>query len=74
MSCQKASIPITATSKEVQAALEKYARKDDDDTTWSHGAVPTSHLFTPEVFLDLIVEWIIGGDQVCIYYSVWFLC
>jgi len=74
MSCQKAGIPITVTSKEVWATLKKYAGKDDDDMTWSQGAVPTSYIFTPEVFLDLIVEWIIGGDQVHIYHSVWFLC
>ena len=68
----KAGIPITATSKDVCAALKKYGLKNNDDT--SGGPVPTSHLYTPEVFLDAIVEWIIADDQVRVYHSIWVLC
>lgn len=72
MSCKKAGIQITATSKEVRRALEKYALKHRDNM--SEGAIPTSRIYTPEVFLDAIIEWIIADDQVSIYHSIWFFC
>ena len=72
MSCKKAGIQITATSKEVHQALEKYALKHGDNM--SEGAIPTSCIYTPEVFLDAIIEWIIANDQVSIYHSIWFFC
>jgi hypothetical protein len=65
MACKKASIPITATSKEVCQALEKYGLKHGDGT--SEGPIPTSHIYTPEVFLDAIIKWIVADDQVSIY-------
>lgn len=58
----KASIPITATSKDVHAALEKYGLKDNDDM--GGGPIPTSCIYTPEVFLDAIIKWIIADDQI----------
>ena len=68
MSCRQASISITATSKEVRNAVEKYAPKYDGDT--SGHPVLVSRIYTPEAFLDALTKWIITDDQVSIYYSV----
>jgi len=70
MLCRKAGIPITATSKEVHNAVEKYSPKDNDDDDTSGRPVPVSRIYTPEAFLDAIAKWIVSDDQVSIYYSV----
>ena len=36
----------------------------------NQGALPTSRIYTPEVFLDAIIEWIISDDQVSIYHTI----
>jgi hypothetical protein len=53
-SYKKAGIPITATTKDVHNALEKYGDKIDDDM--SGRPVPISYIYMPEVFLDAIVK------------------
>jgi len=70
MLCRKAGIRITATSKEVCNAVEKYSSKDDDDNDTSGCPVLISRIYTPEAFLDTIAKWIVSDDQVSIYYSV----
>ena len=70
MLCRKAGILITATSKEVYNAVEKYSPKDNDDNDTSRHPVLVSCIYTPEAFLDAIAEWIVSDDQVSIYYSV----
>ena len=65
MSYRQAGISITATSKEVCDAVEKYAPEYDGNT--SGHPVLVSHIYTPEAFLDALAKWIITDDQVSIY-------
>jgi hypothetical protein len=71
MSCKKAGIKITATGKDVRKALEEFSCEGKGDIV-GQGPVPISHTYTPNAFLDALIEWIISDDQVCLSYFVWF--
>lgn len=64
MTCKRNGITITATSKDIQRALEEFGYEDEDNG----GAAIPSHIYSPEAFLDVIVKWIIADDQVRISY------
>ena len=69
MSCNKAHIEITSTSKEVRRALDKFEWKHGrgDNVITSDGSFPVYRTYTPKAFLDAIVKWIIADDQVCLF-------
>lgn len=68
-SCKKAGIKITATSKDICKALEEF-NYDGEDNTGGQGTVPISRTYTPEAFLDMLIEWIVSDDQVCLSYFI----
>jgi hypothetical protein len=69
--CKKAGIKITATGKDVRKALEEFDYEGEDNTV-GQGPVPISRTYTPNTFLDALIEWIISDDQVCLSYFDWF--
>ena len=68
MSCMKAGIEITSTRKEVCRAFDKFEQKyGHEDNAAVHDTFPVHRTYTPKLFLDTIVKWIVADDQVCLF-------
>ena len=68
MSCKEAGIEITSTSKEVRRAFDKFERKyGREDNAAVDDTFPVHQAYTPKLFLDTIVKWIVADDQVCLF-------
>ncbi|PPQ77048.1 hypothetical protein CVT26_007808 [Gymnopilus dilepis] len=63
--CKAAGIKITATEEDVQKALEEFNRQQglENESQATGGPVPIYHPYSPEAFVDAIVEWIVSDDQ-----------
>jgi len=63
-SCKKAGIEITATGNDIRKALDDFNHKDEDDPLSQGDGTPIRCTYNPNTFLDLLVKWIVGDDQV----------
>jgi len=59
-------IKITATESGVHEALQEYNQRFGDgmEPKSADGPVPIYRAYSPEAFVDAIVEWIVADDQV----------
>lgn len=58
-------LKITSTEPGVRKALEEYNRRHDGvQNTERDGPIPIYRAYSPEAFVDAIVEWVVADDQV----------
>lgn len=64
--CKAAGVKITATDEGVQKALADFNRQQglESESQGTGRSVPIYHPYSPEAFVDAIVEWIVSDDQV----------
>jgi len=50
---------------DIRKALDDFNHKDEDDPLSQGDGIPIHRTYNPNTFLDLLVKWIVGDDQVC---------
>lgn len=71
--CDKEGIVISPGDAEAQACAEE-RRKDRGDTSGPGASGIPRKTYTPDAFVDALVELIVGDDLVCACLIVWFHC